>query len=152
MSDLETYDYQVLKVKFLHPEAKMPGYAKPEDAGFDLSIVEDCIIEPNETKLLHTGLAFDIPQGYYIQISLRSGFAKSGKFIQTNGVGIIDKGYKGEVMVLLKNITTITQKLEKGTRICQGVLLPLTRVPIIVVKSLEKSDRGQGGFGSTGKF
>ncbi len=152
MTDLENYESKVLKVKFLHPEAKMIGYAHLGDAGFDLSIVEDYIIEPNETKLLHTGLAFDTPLGYYIQVSLRSGFAKSGKFIQTNGVGIIDEGYKGEVMILLKNITTITQKLGKGTRICQGVLLPLTRVPIIVVNSLEKSDRGEGGFGSTGKF
>ena len=139
-----------LKVKFLHKDAKLPGYAHLGDAGFDLSVIEDYQLLPRETKLMRTGLAFDIPQGYYMQVSLRSGFSKTGNFLQTNGVGIIDNQYKGEVMILLKNITNTVQEIKKGTRIAQGVLLPLTQVPIIAVEELTESDRGTGGFGSTG--
>lgn len=95
-----------MKVKRLHKDAVLPKYAKEGDSGFDLVAVEDTIIEPGETKLIKTGLAFDIPKGYEIQVRPRSGITLKTKLrVQ---LGTVDAGYKGEVGVIVDNVTPDT--------------------------------------------
>jgi len=91
-----------MKVKKMHPDAVIPKYAQQGDSGFDLVAVEDVIIEPGETKLIKTGLAFDIPEGFEIQVRPRSGITLKTKLrVQ---LGTVDAGYKGEVGVIVDNI------------------------------------------------
>src|SRR5690625_4442372 len=105
-----------LSVKKLHPDAVIPKYAKKGDSGFDLVAVEDMVIEPGETKLIKTGLAFEIPEGYEIQVRPRSGITLKTKLrVQ---LGTIDSNYRGEVGVIVDNITpkifASTPRLMKG--------------------------------------
>lgn len=139
-----------VKVKRLSDDAVIPQYATDGSAGFDLVATEDVIIEPGETKLVPTGLAFEIPQGYEIQIRPRSGISLNTKLRIANAPGTIDADYRGEVCVIITNGHGVNYRVEKGMRIAQGVL---SRVPIanfIEVDELDETERGAGGFGSTG--
>jgi dUTP pyrophosphatase len=169
-----SYDVHV-KVKKLREDAVIPEYATPGAAGFDLVAAEDVIIEPGETKLVPTGLAFEIPQGYELQVRMRSGIAKRTKLRLPNAVGTIDSDYRGEVFMMFENtgkpfytITTNTVKtlkgpdvideefpmgtylIRKGDRVAQGVIVPVMRAQFIEVDELSDTERGAGGFGSTG--
>lgn len=143
-----------VKVKKLHPDAVIPKYAHEGDAGFDLVAVEDTVIEPGETKLVPLGLAFEIPQGYEIQIRPRSGLSLKTKLRQSNCVGTIDAGYRGEVKAMFdntdKDLYTGVIKINKGDRIAQGVLNKVPQAQFIEVYELNESERGEGGFGSSG--
>lgn len=148
-----------VKIKKLHPEATIPAYAKPGDSGFDLVALEDVIIFPGQTMKVPTGLAFEIPEGYEMQIRPRSGLTFNTKLrVQ---LGTIDAGYRGEVGVIVDHLfdggslETLFGKpdeilIHKGMKIAQGVIAPVVRVNFEEANELSDSERGDGGFGHTG--
>ncbi|PEQ75180.1 dUTP diphosphatase [Bacillus cereus] len=135
-------------------DVELPRYAKPGDSGFDLVAAEDTIIWPGETKVVQTGLAFEIPPGYELQVRPRSGMTRNTKLRVV--LGTVDSGYRGEVGVLVDNnerpisLNMKAHVIEKGTRIAQGVIAPVVTAHFVEVDELSESDRGTGGFGSTG--
>ncbi|MDA1541901.1 dUTP diphosphatase [Bacillus cereus group sp. MYBK77-1] len=135
-------------------DVELPRYAKPGDSGFDLVAAEDTIIWPGETKVVQTGLAFEIPPGYELQVRPRSGMTRNTKLRVV--LGTVDSGYRGEVGVLVDN-TEIPKAanmqahvIEKGTRIAQGVIAPVIIAHFDEVDELSHSERGTNGYGSTG--
>lgn len=140
-----------VKIKRLHPDAIIPKYATPGSAGFDLVAVEDVIIGTRETKLVRTGLAFEIPEGYEMQIRPRSGLSLKTPLRIANSPGTIDADFRGEVGVIAWNSDRDeTIRIQKGDRIAQGVIAPVVRAQFEVVDELSDTERGSGGFGSTG--
>lgn len=128
--------------------AFLPKRANPTDAGADLRSTEKCEIYPGETKLLDTGVAVKIPQGYGGFVFNRSGQGKNG-IIVLNGVGVIDSDYRGNIKIALKNISENRYTIDIGDRIAQLVILPVILCDF--VDSWNDTERGTGGFGSTGK-
>ncbi|WP_051556848.1 dUTP diphosphatase [Brevibacillus agri] len=180
-----------VKVKRLHPDAVIPQYATAGAAGFDLVAVEDVVIKPKETAKVPLGLAFEIPEGYELQIRPRSGVSAKTKLRVSNAPGTVDADFRGEVCVLVDNIargegphktmsyrlldgsTQPTEKewrcgygdreyesrkevpegtylIRKGDRIAQGVLAKVPRAAFVEVAELDETERGAGGFGSSG--
>ncbi|PGZ66477.1 dUTP diphosphatase [Bacillus cereus] len=135
-------------------DVELPKYAKPGDSGFDLVAAEDTIIWPGETKVVPTGLCFEIPPGYELQVRPRSGMTRNTKLRVV--LGTVDSGYRGEVGVLVDNnerpisLNMKAHVIEKGTRIAQGVIAPVVTAHFVEVDELSESERGKGGFGSTG--
>lgn len=127
------------------------AYAHEGDAGADLRSVEDTIITPNSRILVHTGLHMAIPSGYVGMVCPRSGFALKHGVTVLNAPGIVDSGYRGEVGVILLNTSEQTVTVRKGDRIAQMVFVPYVHMAFEHVESLPETDRGEGGFGSTGK-
>lgn len=127
------------------------AYAHEGDAGADLRSVEDTIITPNSRILVHTGLHMAIPDGYVGMVCPRSGFALKHGVTVLNAPGIVDSGYRGEVGVILLNTSEQTVTVRKGDRIAQMVFVPYAHMAFEHVESLPETDRGEGGFGSTGK-
>lgn len=127
------------------------AYAHEGDAGADLRSVEDTIITPNSRILVHTGLHMAIPDGYVGMVCPRSGFALKHGVTVLNAPGIVDSGYRGEVGVILLNTSEQTVTVRKGDRIAQMVFVPYVHMAFEHVESLPETDRGEGGFGSTGK-
>ena len=140
-----------LKVKKLNKLAQIPEYQTQEAAGFDLHSVEDIIIKPNERKLIGSGLAFDIPKGYEIQIRPRSGLAYKHGITVLNSPGTIDSDYRGEIKVLLINHSNEDFEIKVGERIAQAVIQEVIQTTFQEIEELSQTDRGAGGFGSTGK-
>lgn len=126
-------------------------YAHEGDAGADLRSVEDTIITPNSRILVHTGLHMAIPDRYVGMVCPRSGFALKQGVTVLNAPGIVDSGYRGEVGVILLNTSEQTVTVHKGDRIAQMVFVPYAHMAFEHVESLPETDRGEGGFGSTGK-
>lgn len=135
-------------------DVELPKYAKSGDSGFDLVVAEDTIIWPGETKVVQTGLSFEIPPGYELQVRPRSGMTRNTKLRVV--LGTVDSGYRGEVGVLVDNTERLislnmqAHVIEKGTRIAQGVIAPVVTAHFVEVEELSVSERGVGGFGSTG--
>lgn len=127
------------------------AYAHEGDAGADLRSVEDTIITPNSRILVHTGLHMAIPAGYVGMVCPRSGFALKQGVTVLNAPGIVDSSYRGEVGVILLNTSEQTVTVRKGDRIAQMVFVPYVHMTFEHVESLPETDRGEGGFGSTGK-
>jgi len=140
-----------LKIKKLNPEAIIPAYQTKEAAGFDLHSIENVILKPGERKLIGTGLAFEIECGYEVQIRPRSGLAYKHGITVLNSPGTIDSDYRGEIKVLLINHSDEEFEIKKGDRIAQAVVAPVIQAEIIEVEELSSTERGEGGFGSTGK-
>jgi dUTP pyrophosphatase len=139
-------------VKKLDERAVLPTYGSEFSAGADLYAVadEEIVIQPNETKLIHTGLAMEIPEGYAGLIYARSGLAAKRGLAPANKVGVIDSDYRGEVMVALYNQGDVTQTVEHGDRIAQMVFVPYYTAEFALCDELDETVRGAGGFGSTG--
>ena len=131
--------------------ATIPNYQTEEASGFDLHSIEDIILKPNERKLIGTGLAFEIPKGYEIQIRPRSGLAYKYGISVLNSPGTIDSDYRGEIKVLLINHSDTDFEIKIGERIAQGVIQKVIQAKFEEVEELNKTARGAGGFGSTGK-
>jgi dUTP pyrophosphatase len=140
-----------LKVKKLSSLAHIPAYQTEEAAGFDLHSIEDVVIAPHERKLIATGLAFDIPAGYEIQIRPRSGLAYKYGITVLNTPGTIDSDYRGEIKVLLINHSDEEFEIKVGERIAQAVIKEVIQVTFEEVEELSQTKRGEKGFGSTGK-
>jgi dUTP pyrophosphatase len=140
---------KLMKIKLLDPKAKVPTYAKPGDAGADLYSIEDAYIHGWGQKLIKTGIALEIPNGKVGLVRPRSGLAtKAG--IGMNSSGVIDAGYRGEIMVNLINFNDESYLIRSGDRIAQILFLDVESFNFEVVDELEESDRGSSGHGSTG--
>lgn len=143
-----------VKIKRLTPEAHIPTYGSEESAGADLYAVTQENGErilPGETKLIHTGIAAELPQGYVGLVFARSGLASRRGLAPANKVGVIDSDYRGEIMVALHNHSSNEANVENGERIAQLVIVPYITANFTEANSLENTKRGTGGFGSTGK-
>ena len=129
----------------------MPKYATPGAAGLDLC--SDVVFElaPMAHKLVPTGLALQIPQGYEGQVRLRSGLAAKSGITVLNAPGTIDSDYRGEVQVCLVNLSAQTFRAGRGERIAQLVIAPVEQAELVEVAALDPTTRGEGGFGSTGR-
>lgn len=139
----------VLKIKLLHKDAKLPTYAHPGDAGFDLFATETIRLAPGETHLFKLGIVSEIPRGWYVALRDRSSLAS--KHSLHNLAGTIDAGYRGEWGIIMVNLGKKPVRIEKGDRIGQGILLPAVWAEIAETDELSETKRGRGGFGSTGQ-
>ncbi len=142
-----------LYFKKLDPRATIPTYGSDFSAGADLRVVLDeaITIKPGESVLLHTGIATAIPVGYVGLVYARSGIACKRGLAPSNKVGVIDADYRGEIMVSLHNHGTTEQIIEPDERIAQMVITPFVHCEYEETDILDDTDRGAGGFGSTGK-
>ena len=141
-----------VKIKKLVPEAVVPTYAHPGDAGMDITCTSVEWDNKNECYMYHTGLAFEVPEGYVMLIFPRSSNRKTD-FYLTNSVGVLDSGYRGELMMAYKSRTQELRRApyQAGERIGQIMILPYPVVCFNLVDELSDTERGAGGFGSTGK-
>jgi dUTP pyrophosphatase len=151
-----------IRVKKLHEDAIIPKYQTYGASGFDLHALEDIEIAAGETKLVKTGLAIDVGPGYELQIRSRSGMSLKTPLRVANSPGTIDSDFRGQICVIMWNsaapfhlpngnlTTRFTVWIKKGDRIAQGVICPVVRADIEEVNFLDETDRGSGGFGSTG--
>jgi dUTP pyrophosphatase len=136
-----------LGVKLTHPNAKMPCYAHPTDSGMDIRSVEDKYIPSFSTVRVETGVAFDTPDGYELQVRPRSGMAGEGIVCQ---FGTIDSGYRDSLKIIISNTTNESYQIKAGDRIAQIILSPVIQAELFEVKELSKTKRGINGHGSTG--
>jgi dUTP pyrophosphatase len=141
-----------IKIKRLHPEAHLPEYAHGprEDAGMDIKSIEVALLEPGVPKALATGLALEIPAGYEVQIRPRSGLALKHAITLPNAPATIDPGYRGELKVILLNLGKAPYEIHAGDRIAQMVVARYEAVEW-EESALAESQRGAGGFGSSGR-
>lgn len=141
-----------VKIKFLsnNPERKIPVYATQGSAGMDLLACGNYELLPNETRLIKTGIALEIPEGYELQIRSRSGLALKNKIFVLNAPGTIDCDYRGEIGIIMHNIGPMSYRINDGDRIAQGVFCRYEKATLDVVDGLSQTERSDGGFGSTG--
>jgi dUTP pyrophosphatase len=138
-------------VKRLHPDAKLPKYAHNGDACADVYCLHGAIIPPGYAQEFKTGLAFEIPEGWMIEVRPRSGLSCRSRLIIPNSPGTIDHEYTGEFLVHLHNIGQVIQEIPEGSRICQIRPVPVDTFDFYETEELSETTRGTGGFGSTGK-
>lgn len=142
---------QTVDIKFqkLHTDAQIPSYAHTGDAGADVFTVAEVTLQPQQRTAIPTGLAVDIPLGFEIQVRPKSGLALKHGVTVLNSPGTVDAGYRGEIQVIMVNLGTEAYTFAKGQKIAQLVLKPVIQANYIEGE-LGSSDRGTGGFGSTG--
>lgn len=138
-----------IKIKKLHPEAKIPTYAHAGDAGFDVYAIESAVIPAGGRALLGTGIAMEIPDGYAGLVWDKSGLSNNHG-LKTLG-GVMDAGYRGEIKVGLINLGEKDYIIEAGNKVAQVVIQKVEHTEIKEVEELSDTTRGIGGFGSTGK-
>ncbi len=131
---------------------KLPGYATPGAAGMDLlaAVQTPLVLQPGARTLVPTGLAIALPPGFELQVRPRSGLALKNGIVLPNSPGTVDEDYRGELQVIVMNASTEPFTIERGMRIAQAVLAPVVRVAWTEVAELDETQRGTGGFGSTG--
>ena len=142
-----------VRVKKLHPMAKLPQYGSADAAGADLyACLENAVvIQPGDTAWIPTGVALEVPKGCAGLVYARSGMAAKRGLAPANKVGVIDSDYRGEITVVLLNHSKQPQTIEPGDRIAQFVITPVLTPEYVLVDELSDTERGIGGFGSTGK-
>lgn len=143
-----------IRIKKLHEDAVIPKYATKGSAGFDFHALEDIKFYPGETKLVRTGLAIDVGFGYQLEVRPRSGMSLKTPLRVSNAPGTVDEDFRGEICVIMTCITGTTwaeYNILKGDKIAQGVIMPAIQADIEEVDYLDETERGSGGFGSTGK-
>lgn len=137
-----------LEIKQLHPNATVPTYAHPHDAGMDLYASSDCVVQAHDRQLVPTGIAIALEPGNVALVWDKSGIAtKSGV---TTLAGVIDAGYRGEIHVALYNTSSEPYGIKSGQKIAQLLIQPIVHGDIVVVENLSDTHRGSDGFGSTG--
>ena len=143
-----------VKLKKLNENAIVPKYCTPYAAGADLYACEgkDVTVEPHQTVFIHTGVAIEIPDGLVGLVYARSGLASKRSLAPANKVGVIDCDYRGEIIVSLHNHSDEAQTIADKERVAQLVIAPCYVADFEEVDDLSDTDRGQGGFGSTGKL
>ena len=144
-------------VKKIHENAVIPQFAHATDTGFDLFTVENTIIQANKKSIVRTGLIFDLPYGWGIQVRNKSGITVKGvpNLLGYNAditvyIGTIDSAYRGELGIMVKNETEETIVIPSGTKLAQGVLEKVYQCTFEEIEEVSETDRGNGGFGSTG--
>ena len=139
-------------IKRLSKEVPLPKYETSGSSGMDLAanINANIDIDPGKTAIIPTGLALSIPKGFEVQIRPRSGLAAKQKISVLNTPGTIDADYRGEIKVILINLGQEPFKVEKGLRIAQMIVCPIVQAQLKEVNDLNETERGKGGFGSTG--
>ena len=138
-------------IRRLDPSLALPSYALAGDAGMDLRSAADVVLEPGERCRIPTGIAVAIPDGYAGFVQPRSGLAARSGLGFVNSPGLIDSGYRGEIQVVAINLDSRERiDIRRGDKIAQLVILPVPQVTLAEVEELPASDRGAGGFGSTG--
>ena len=144
---------QNVKIKLLRENATCPSYQSASAAGADLyaAIDKALTIEAGQTVLVPTGVAMEIPEGFVGLVYARSGLATKKGLAPANKVGVIDSDYRGEIMVALHNHSNKSAEIEAGERIAQIVLTPYLTAQFEIADELSSTERGAGGFGSTGK-
>lgn len=142
-----------VRVKKLSPNAIVPTYGSAEAAGADLyACLDDSVtIEAGETAFIPTGIALEVPKGCAGLVFARSSMGAKRGLAPANKVGVIDSDYRGEIRVVLHNHGKIAQRIEPGDRIAQFLIVPVMTPEYLEAECLSDTDRGQGGFGSTGK-
>lgn len=138
-----------LKVKKIHADAKVPRYSHKGDAGLDLFSSCDCTLQKGEVKPVPTGIKIAIPEGYVGLIWDKSGVSLKGAH---RLAGVVDSGYRGEVRVVMVNLSAVPFVIEKGMKIAQLLIQPVAEVEVTEADELEETSRGEKGFGSTGKY
>lgn len=136
-----------VKIKKLHPDAVVPKYAKKGDAGLDLTAVD--VVADGSTLTYKTGLAVEIPPWHVGLLFPRSSVYKTGQTL-TNCVGVIDSGYRGEIM-LKYTLSPYAKEYDIGDRVGQLIIMPYPKIDFVEVDNLTPTDRGKGGYGSTGR-
>lgn len=145
-----------LKIKKLNKKAQIPKYQTEGSSGFDLHALEDTRILPGQTKLVSTGLSFEVPFGYELQVRPRSGLSLTTKLRVANSPGTVDADYRGEIKIIMENTGVPTALdsgvaiIKAGDRIAQGVICPIIQCDIEEVVDLSSTERGSSGIGSTG--
>jgi len=130
---------------------KVPSYAHIHDAGMDLAVKEEVNLYPYNTYMVGTGVRVSIPEGYFGMVVMRSGFASKNNVVLANGSGIIDAGYVGEIKLPLYVDCKKIVHIPKGERVAQLIIFEIPQIEIEVVDELDDTDRGDGGFGSSGR-
>lgn len=142
-----------IKIKKLDPRAVMPVRSSEYAAGADLCALldEPVTLAPGETVFFHTGLTAEIPNGYAGFVFARSGLSTKSGLAPANKVGVVDSDYRGELRVALLNHSAVPVTVEDGQRIAQMVIMPVLAAEFVEAEELSDTQRGEGGFGSTGK-
>jgi dUTP pyrophosphatase len=143
----------VLKITKVLPNAIIPKYATDGSVGFDLHACDDMSLYPGDIRMVHTGLVVEVPEGFEMQIRQRSGLSLKFPNYIAIGVGTIDQDYRGEIMIPVMNNNNLGTffEIREGDRIAQAIISPIIQVEIEEVDMLTSTERGDGGFGSTGK-
>jgi dUTP pyrophosphatase len=142
-----------VKVAFMpHAVPVLPAYGSDGAAGFDIASSEDAFVYGRQHRIVHTGLRFEVPPGFELQIRSRSGMAANNTIFVLNSPGTLDCDYRGELMIILMNLGDSDFRVTRGMRIAQAVLSPVIRATLIGVaeEELAPTRRGDGRFGSTG--
>ncbi len=140
-----------VKIHKLDARVKIPEYATGNSAGVDLRSMIDCVIESGERALIPTGIKIALPENYEAQIRPRSGLALKHGIVIPNTPGTIDADYRGEICVIVMNLGREKFEIKSGDRIAQMIFAPVVRAEFLEVDSLDETERGSGGFGSTGR-
>lgn len=149
-----------IKVKKLRPEADIPFKATRGSVGADLKVyfdkengdqITEVVLQPNQALKCSTGIAVEIPEGYWMDIRPRSSSGIKKDLILKNTTGVIDSDYRGEILLFIKNIGNEAVIIEHGERVAQAIILPNYEVGYTEVEELSNTERGAGGFGSTGR-
>ena len=140
-----------LKVKLISDKALLPIYATEGAAAFDITATNAGIVPACDSEIFSTGLAFEIPQGYYLEVVSRSGHGFKNGVRLANSVGVIDSDYRGELKVKLHNDSNVPYSVKSGERIAQAIMKKYEKADFYIVDNLGETSRGQCGFGSTGK-
>ena len=130
-------------------KGSLPEYKTEGSAGLDIHLIEDVIFDPKEVTTVYTGLSVEIPDGYFGAIYPRSSIGTKYNLMLANTVGIIDSDYRGEIILKIYNYGNKKVELKEGERIVQMIIQPYNRVELEKVETLSKTERGNGGFGST---
>ena len=142
-----------INLKRLTETATIPTRQHEGDAGYDLyaDTQESIIINPHMTEMIHTGIAIEVPDGYFGAVFARSGLASKQGLRPANCVGVCDSRYRGEYMVALHNDSSTARIIYPGDRIAQLIVMPYLNIEFNEVNELSETERGEGGFGSTGR-
>ena len=150
---IKMHKTKIVKVKKLHEDAILPKYNYPTDSGFDLHSTEEVTIVPFGRAFVPTGLSFQFDENFEIQVRTKSGLAIKQGLMVLNSPGTVDQGYSGEIKVIIFNVNNHPVTIPKGMKVAQAVLCPVINggyVNLVEVDTLNETDRGDNGFGSTG--
>ncbi|UOR75827.1 dUTP diphosphatase [Helicobacter pylori] len=139
-----------IKIQKIHPNALIPKYQTEGSSGFDLHAVEEVMIKSHSVGLVKIGICLSLEVGYELQVRTRSGLALNHQVVVLNSPGTVDNDYRGEIKVILANLSDKDFKVQVGDRIAQGVVQKTYKAEFIECERLDETSRGSGGFGSTG--